>query len=122
METSGNMNNKNLFVTIILLLAFVGLTFIGINYRWIIKDTVEVNPYEENLRALNDTITNLKEDIKKYEEEVTRLENERVKTKKLIERITRDHDKIDSELLSGDWDYNYQFITKFLSEEDNFRE
>ena len=75
--------------------------------------------YEDNIRNLNDTIKSLKGDIAKYQQEINRLDLERVKIKKELEIIIKDNEKTDIELANGSWDANIKFLTDYLSQKDS---
>lgn len=74
--------------------------------------------YEENIRALNDTIKVLKEDIAKYKLEIERIDLERRKIREELELIIKDNEKVDTELANGDLDTNIKFLSDFLSKDD----
>lgn len=80
--------------------------------------SISTKEYEENIRVLNDTIKVLKEDIAKYKQEIERIDLERKNIKKELELIIRDNEKVDTELVNGDWDTNIKFLSNFLSEKD----
>lgn len=75
--------------------------------------------YEENIRNLNDTIKSLKGDIARYQQEINRLDLERVKIQKELKLIIVDNEKIDIELANGSWDTNIKFLSDYLSEKDS---
>lgn len=75
--------------------------------------------YEENMKALNDTIKELKSDIARYKERIDQIDLEREHIKEELKVIIKDNEKVDTELANGDWDTNIKFLTDFLSEEDS---
>lgn len=84
--------------------------------------SIPAEEYEENIRALNDSIKVLKEDIVKYQTEIERIDLERESIKRKLELIIKDNEKVDAELANGDWDDNIKFLSEFLSEKDTLRE
>lgn len=84
--------------------------------------SIPAEEYEENIRALNDSIKVLKEDIVKYQTEIERIDLERESIKRKLELIIKDNEKVDTELANGDWDDNIKFLSEFLSEKDTLRE
>ena len=72
--------------------------------------------YTEQIQMLTDTIQGLKKDIEIYKTEIERIDLERSNIKKELTKIIRDNEKIDTELVDGDLDYNIEFLTKYLSE------
>lgn len=80
------------------------------------------NEYEENIRLLNDTISALRRDIARYEREIERIDLERETIRKELELIIKDDERIDTELVNGDWDGNICYLSDFLSKEDSLGE
>lgn len=115
MERKGKVNILLIVVAVIAIL--IAIFALGRSDKtYYSKDNKE---YEENIRNLNDTIKGLKGDIAKYQQEINRLDLERVKIKKELEIIIRDNEKVDSELANGSWDTNIKFLTDYLSKEDS---
>lgn len=77
--------------------------------------------YNRSIKDIEDTIKSLKEDIVKYEIEISRLDKERESLRNNVRIILRDNEKIDSSIVNGDWDDNIRFLSDFLSEEDSMR-
>lgn len=75
--------------------------------------------YEDNIRALNDTIKELKEDILLYQKEIERIDLEREKIRQQLNQIIKENEDTDIELSNGDWDYNIKFLSDFLSKKDS---
>lgn len=75
--------------------------------------------YEDNIRTLNDTIKELKEDILLYQKEIERIDLEREKIRQQLNQIIKENEDTDIELSNGDWDYNIKFLSDFLSKKDS---
>lgn len=75
--------------------------------------------YEDNIRILNDTIKELKEDILLYQKEIERIDLEREKIRQQLNQIIKENEDTDIELSNGDWDYNIKFLSDFLSKKDS---
>jgi peptidoglycan hydrolase CwlO-like protein len=75
--------------------------------------------YEDNIRTLNDTIKELKEDILLYQKEIERIDLEREKIRQQLNQIIKENEDTDIELSNGDWDYNIKFLSEFLSKKDS---
>lgn len=115
MERKGKANILLIVVAVIAIL--IAIFALGRSDKtYYSKDNKE---YEENIRNLNDTIKGLKGDIAKYQQEINRLDLERVKIKRNLKLIIRDNEKVDSELANGSWDTNIKFLTDYLSKEDS---
>lgn len=78
--------------------------------------------YDTELRELHDSIRVLKEDIAKYRTEIDRIDLERGRLKQELNLILKDNEKIDIELVNGDWDDNIKFLSDFLSAEGSIGE
>lgn len=115
MERKGKVNILLIVVAVIAIL--IAIFALGRSEKTdYSKDNKE---YEDNIRNLNDTIKGLKGEIAKYQQEINRLDLERVQIKKELEIIIRDNEKVDSKLTNGSWDTNIKFLTDYLSEEDS---
>lgn len=77
--------------------------------------------YDKSIKEIEDTIKSLKEDIVKYEIEISRLDKERESLRNNVRTILRDNEKVDSSIVNGDWDDNIRFLSDFLSEKDSVR-
>lgn len=75
--------------------------------------------YQENIQSLNETIKELKNDIARYQQEIERIDIERESIHKELNQIMKDYEETDGHLVSGDWDDNVRFFTRFISEGDN---
>lgn len=75
--------------------------------------------YKDNIRTLNDTIKELKEDILLYQKEIERIDLEREKIRQQLNQIIKENEDTDIELSNGDWDYNIKFLSDFLSKKDS---
>ena len=75
--------------------------------------------YSRNIKEIEDTIKSLKEDIVKYEIEISRLDKERESLRNNVRTILKDNEKVDSSIVNGDWDDNIRFLSDFLSEKDS---
>ena len=73
----------------------------------------------DNIRTLNDTIKELKEDILLYQKEIERIDLEREKIRQQLNQIIKENEDTDIELSNGDWDYNIKFLSDFLSKKDS---
>lgn len=80
---------------------------------------IDFEIYEDNIRTLNDTIKELKEDILLYQKEIERIDLEREKIRQQLNQIIKENEDTDIELSNGDWDYNIKFLSDFLSKKDS---
>lgn len=80
---------------------------------------IDSETYEDNIRTLNDTIKELKEDILLYQKEIERIDLEREKIRQQLNQIIKENEDTDIELSNGDWDYNIKFLSDFLSKKDS---
>lgn len=78
--------------------------------------------YTESIRLLTDTISGLRNEITRYEEEIARIDLERENIKKELQLIIEGNEKVDNALANGDWDDNIKFLSEFLSEKDSLGE
>ena len=108
----------NLFLLIIVVVAIFIATFAfdGGHENSPVTDTSE---RLEKIRQLNDSIKLLQQDIIRYQEEIEKIDLERQTIRELLEQILSDNEKVDSELVNGNLDFNVQFLTDFLSQEDS---
>lgn len=81
-----------------------------------------VAEYTESIRLLNDTISELKKDIARYEEEINNINLERESIREKIQVIIEENEKVDRVLANGDWNDNIKFLTEFLSKKDSLGE
>lgn len=110
-------NKVTIFLAIIAIIAIIVAIFaFGRSVNSSYSNTDE---YEKNIQILNDTIKELKEDIARYKAEIEKLDTQHESLKKEIELIIKSNEKIDTELANGDWDYNIQFLTEYLSKKDS---
>lgn len=82
----------------------------------------EIRDYAEELRVLNDSIVELQENIRLYEEAISRIEQEKLFLRRQLNAILKDNEKTDSMLIDGDLDYNIKFLAEYLSEEGSVRQ
>lgn len=80
-----------------------------------------VTDHSEDIHRLEDTIKVLREDIAKYQSEISRINLEREAIRKELKRIMNDNEKTDSILDNGGIDANIKFLTEYLSKKDSLR-
>lgn len=112
-------NRVNIFLAIIAVIAIIIAIFVLSRSGSTSESPIYTKDYEKNIKVLNDTIQKLRTDIAYYETEIERIDLERDSIRRELQQIIKDNEKIDTELANGDWDYNIQFLTDYLSEEDS---
>lgn len=113
---------KGLKVLIVFLVAVIAAILLGAFYYDIQEQKRYYKEYQHLIMSLNDSISILREDFVKYQEEISKLDLERENIHNEIEIILKENEKIDAYLANGDWDYNIKFLTEFLSREDSVPE
>lgn len=77
--------------------------------------------YTKEIGNLQDSISKILREVKGYEQEWERLEEEGKEIKKLIHKSITDNEKTNLELIKGNLDANIQFLAKYLSTEGSDR-
>lgn len=113
---------KGLKVLIVFLVAGIAAILFGAFYYDAQEQKRYHEEYQHLIMSLNDSISTLREDFAKYQEEISKLDLERENIHNEIEVILKENEKIDTYLANGDWEYNIKFLTEFLSSEDSVPE
>lgn len=74
--------------------------------------------YIENIKVLNQTIKNLREEIESYKVQVAEIDFQRRAIIAQLEKVKKDYEKSNVDLLNGDVDDDVSFLTNYLSKKD----
>jgi len=77
--------------------------------------------YTKEIKELQDSVSRILKEVKGYEQEWERLEEEGKELKKLIRKSIADNEKTNLELINGNLDANIEFLAKYLSTESGDR-
>lgn len=111
---------KNKIKTAILVLAI--LISIVLAYFLFSKEEKQVSSeveYTELIKELNEVISTLQENIAVYQDGIEEMSRELAELKKQLDYARKEHKKTDADILNGDADFNFRFLSDFLSEDDN---
>lgn len=78
--------------------------------------------YTKELQSLNDSIAKVLKETKSYQQEWERLEKDKEELKGLIDKIIKENEKTDFELVNGSLDDNIKFLADYLSTESGDRD
>lgn len=74
--------------------------------------------YIENIKVLNKTIKDLREEIESYKVQVAEIDFQRRTIIAQLEKVKKDYEKSNVDLLNGDVDDDISFLTDYLSKKD----